>query len=298
MTEKVRKRRWGDRSDGYLLRGVDPMFRLLPFIMCKRNESAVYFTYDIDITETEPFMREKRRAAYPGLSYTHLFWAAMVRCLALHPKVNRFVAGNRVYARRYIRLSMTVKKSRAEGVKEYQIVEDFEPTATLYQVAQQFDAKMQELEVTEDGGNAIDHLINLVTRCPRILTYFVVRMARFLDYFGLLPQELARTTPFYTSAFLSNMGSLGAEAVHHHLYELGTTTMFISSGKKRTTYEMGPDGKVKTKKRMCVKCVVDERICNGVEYATALTTFQHLLEHPDKLLEPPEMLGRDDEIAP
>ncbi len=297
MGENVaRRRRFGDRADGYLLRGVDPMFRLLPFIMKKRSESAVYFTYDMDITETERFMRDKRRTAYAGLSYTHLFWAAMVRSMALHPKVNRFVAGNRVYARRFIRLAMTVRKSRADGFKEYQIVEDFDPFATLYEVARQFDDKMAELEVDAVNANEIDHLINLLTRGPRLLNALVVRVARCLDYFGLLPQELARTTPFFTSAFLSNMGSLGAEAVHHHLYEVGTTTMFISFGKKRTVYTMGRDGTVEARRLMCVKCVVDERICNGADYAAALTAFRHLLEHPERLLEPPEALGVDDEI--
>ncbi len=289
------KRRHGDRSDGWLLRNVDPMFRLLPSLMRGRNESAVYFTYELDITETEQFMKEQRQT-YPGLSYTHLFWAGIVRALAAYPQVNRFIAGRRVYARRFLRLSMTVKKIRNQAAKEYQIVEDFQPTDTLFEVAHKFDEKMTELDTSEDQGNTTDRLINAVTGGPRFFLGFLVRFVRGLDYWGLVPDALAKATPFFSSVYISNMGSLGQDAVHHHLYEFGTTSMFVSFGKKRIVREIGADGQPITRKRLTVKFVVDERICNGCYYAAALAAFKKVMEHPNMLLTPPVELGVDTEI--
>ena len=37
------KRRFGDRKDGYKLRKVDPLFRIIPHIMKDRNDAQVFF---------------------------------------------------------------------------------------------------------------------------------------------------------------------------------------------------------------------------------------------------------------
>lgn len=292
-----RKRRFGDRWDGYRLRGMDPMFGVLPYIMKKRNESAVAFEFELDITNTERFLREKRMTEYPGLSYTHLFWAAMVRGFALTPKTNRFVAGRRVYARKYIRLSMAVKQNMTSDAKEYQIVADFEPTDTLYDVARKIDQKLAEVRETDNqSSNATDNLINIVMRFPRPFLSVMEKVVQFLDFWGMLPKSFAESTPFYSSAYISNMGSLGADAVYHHLYELGTTTMFVSFGRKETRYQLQKDGSVAERRVMKVKFVVDERICDGFNYAMGFNCLKEHLENPALLMEPPKYIPEDDEI--
>ena len=45
-----RKRRFGDRNDGFLVRNLDPMGKLIPFIMKSKADSWVLFEDRIDIT--------------------------------------------------------------------------------------------------------------------------------------------------------------------------------------------------------------------------------------------------------
>ena len=51
MSEKKRKRRWGDRKEGRKLRTIDPIIRIMPYIMTKRSDSQNFFTEKLDITE-------------------------------------------------------------------------------------------------------------------------------------------------------------------------------------------------------------------------------------------------------
>ena len=53
-----RKRRWGDRKDGFLVRNLDPMTKIEPYIMPSKLDAWVLFEDRIDITHTEEFIRE------------------------------------------------------------------------------------------------------------------------------------------------------------------------------------------------------------------------------------------------
>ena len=44
-----RKKRWGDRKDGFLVRNQDPMSRLEPYIMPKKMDGWVLFEDELDI---------------------------------------------------------------------------------------------------------------------------------------------------------------------------------------------------------------------------------------------------------
>ena len=62
---KVRKRRWGDRYDGYRVRETDPLFYVIPHIMRTRLDSQVFFEEEIDISTLREFVL-KHRSDIPG----------------------------------------------------------------------------------------------------------------------------------------------------------------------------------------------------------------------------------------
>ena len=41
MNKEQRRRRFGDRYDGYRVSGLDPMFTMIPYIMRSRSDSQV-----------------------------------------------------------------------------------------------------------------------------------------------------------------------------------------------------------------------------------------------------------------
>ena len=87
-----RKRRRGDRYDGYLVRNLDPMTALIPFIMKTKSDSWVLVDDRVDITHTREFIREMRKSgSIPALSLYQIVFAAMVRMIVDVPEINRFV---------------------------------------------------------------------------------------------------------------------------------------------------------------------------------------------------------------
>lgn len=60
--------------------------------------------------ETDRWLRAKRQEGYKGLGMLHLFIAAYIRVVSQLPGLNRFVSGQRVYARNEILINMMVKR--------------------------------------------------------------------------------------------------------------------------------------------------------------------------------------------
>lgn len=113
---ETRKRRFGDRYDGWRLRHTQSFFSVMPHIMKRRSDSSVLFDDVVEIEELEKYVRRLRRNEnMPGFSMFHLFIAASVRMITLRPWLNRFVVGGKTYARNRLTISMTRQAQPVEG---------------------------------------------------------------------------------------------------------------------------------------------------------------------------------------
>lgn len=293
--EKVakRKRRLGDRYDGYRIKTGDPMFGVIPHIMRSRLDCQVFFEEAIDISHIREFILEHRKEM-PGLSAYHLFVAAILRTIAQKPRLNRFVSGRKIYARSYIRASLTVKTSRSEDADEAVVMPEFAPTDTLYEVVERFNEQVSEAKKQEEAkGNETDALVKFLNVLPGFVLKFVVWTLRNLDAVGWMPKIINRISPFHSSMYITNVGSIGINSVYHHLYEFGTTSIFMAIGKKETVRELQSDGSVETKTFINTRFTLDERICDGHYYATAIKLFKYYMKNPELLLLPPDYVKED-----
>ena len=57
---------------------------------------------------------------------------------------------------------------------------------------------------------------------------FAVGMLKHLDKKGRLPKSIIEASPFHTSAFITNVGSIGIDSIYHHIYNFGTTSLFFA----------------------------------------------------------------------
>ena len=227
------RRRFGDRYDGRRLRSLDPFFKIIPYIMKNRMDSQIFFEEKVDITHTEAYIRKRNKTSETRISMLHVFIAAIVRTLALKPALNRFIAGQKIYARNEILVSLAIKKEMNFESTETTIKFKFDPTDTLEQVAAKIDKQIKENKVLE-SSNDTDKTARLIMLCPGFIVKFIVFVVRLLDYFGLMPKILNEVSPFHTSVFITDVGSLGISPVYHHLYDFGTTSIFVAFGTKRT----------------------------------------------------------------
>lgn len=286
------KRRFGDRYDGRRLRSLDPFYKIMPFIMRSRIDSQNFFEEKIDITHTESYLRKRNKSSEVKIGMLHVFIAAIVRTLALRPALNRFVAGHGIYARNEILISLAIKKEMKVDSPETTIKFKFEPTDTLEEVAIKIDEQIKENKLA-DTSNETDKAARLFMLCPGLVLKFVVFVIRLLDYFGLMPKALNRVSPFHTSVFITDLGSLGISPVYHHLYNFGTTSIFVAFGTKRTERIIDSSHKIISKRYMTARIVTDERIADGHYFASAFKLYKSLIQNPERLEDPPEKVIPD-----
>jgi hypothetical protein len=113
---------------------------------------------------------------------------------------------------------------------------------------------------------------------------------RTLDYFGLLPASFIKGDSLYTSAYLANLGSIGLDAVFHHMFEWGNAPFFIVVGKRKKEPVVNDRGEVEVQDVMDMTFSLDERITDGTYYATTINLLTNLIENPEKLEVPPDDL--------
>ena len=295
-----RQRRRGDRYDGFLVRNLDPMTALIPFIMKTKADSWVLVDDRVDITNTREFIREMRKSSsIPALSLYQIVFAAMVRMIVDVPEINRFVQNGRIYARNRIKGSMVVMRGLSKDSDRTTIMPDFDQEDTLYDVVRKIDEKIDEIDrtqkkVRDDGGkSSFDVLQSALSSVPPFLLRLVFDTLKALDRHGLMPKALNELSPFHSSFFITNMGSIGMMPVYHHIYEFGTLSCFGAIGAIDTVYEPDRKGEMKKKVYLNIKFVVDERAADGFIYAVGMKAFKKYVMKPELLLVPPEKIEQD-----
>ena len=290
----MRKRRFGDRYDGYRITKGDTLNVIIPFLMKERNDSQVLFDAEIDLTRVDEQIKKKREEGYE-IGVLDYVVASIIRTISQYPRINRFVAGRRIFARNDLQISMAVKKELNINTEETIVKFKFEPNMTIYDINK---VLRQEIEVNkgEKTSNDMEGVVKVLNHLPRPFFSFTINLLSWLDFHGKLPKLIHRVSPFHTSTFLTNMGSIGAEPIYHHIYNWGTTSLFIAMGNKKKIRTIDKDGNIKEKKIIKLRFVADERIADGFYLSKSLKFFTGIFLKPELLDNPPEQVIEDDQI--
>ena len=287
---KPRKRRLGDRKEGRRVRTIPAMTQFTPFIMKTRNDAQNQFEDVIDITNVEKYLDQKHEEGYTDMALLHVILAAYVRIIADRPGVNRFIAGQRIFARKNIECVMTIKKEMSLESPDTCIKVEFDPRDDIYNIYKKFRAEVNKA-ISNDTD--FDSTTGFLSRIPRFLLKGAVKLLYWLDYHGWLPKALLKVSPFHGSMIITSMGSLGIPAIYHHLYNFGTLPVFISYGNIFTADAIKRDGSRERHHFITIKVVTDERICDGYYYASAFKRLKRYMLHPEILDKSPDKIVED-----
>ena len=276
------------RADGKRLRGTDPMYTVAPYIMDKRVDSMNMVTVDIPITPIKKYLNEKRKAGNP-MSHLAVIIAAYLRTAAEFPLLNRFVVNRKIYARNEFCVAMVVLKSgkmdNGTMAKMY-----FQMDNTINDVNSTIN-KFVEDNRTAPENNGTEKIIKFLLSVPGILP-LGVGLFKFLDKHGLLPKFIIDMSPFHNSLVISDLISIRTNHIYHHIYEFGTTSVFITMGNLREVPH-SKGGEVELERCIPLGIVMDERICSGSYFALALQRMKQYLKDPTLLELPPEQVVDD-----
>ena len=271
---------FGKRSDGRKIKTINPLFRIMPHIMKRRSDAHVYYTTDIPLNKLDEYINLKEQDGIK-ISYMHIVYTALVRILGERPSFNRFVMNGRFYARNEILISLAIKKELTIEGEETTLKIPYTGEETIFEVKEKLDNEiLKNKELSNE--NDTDLLVKVLAKMPNFLLKFAINTLMFLDRHNHLPKPIIHASPFHSSAFLTNVGSLGIDAVYHHIYDFGTVGLFIAMGKKKKNYIYEED-KIIEGKTISIAVVGDERICDGFYYTSALKAFNRYLKKPELL---------------
>ena len=285
---------WGDRSDGRRLRTLAPMDQITSYFQVERNSCSNLFEESFEISQVERYIRQKRREGLTDFGITHVLLAAYVRGIAKYPQLNRFISGQKVYSRgEDIQYCMTVKKEMTVEAPDTAIKVHLSPRDTAADVYEKLNAAIDSVKKTTELDSSLDGLIMVFNLVPGLFLKFTVWLLKTMDYFGLVPRFLLELSPFHGTLYFTSMGSLGLRPLYHHLYDFGNLPVFGAFGMKRKAFELQADGSIVQKKYVDMKFVVDERIVDGYCYAAFFKYYRRLIQHPEILDTPPEVIAQD-----
>ncbi len=273
---------FGDRKDGRLMRELDSLHYITGIIYPNRCDNEAFLPLKIDYTKTNEYIR-KKNAEKPELKYNHfqIITTALLKTITLKPKMNRFIVNSNFYQRNEVSTSFVVKKSFDEDGAEalafiHSVPEDTLETVRL-KMKEQIDSCKSE--AIDESTQAMDFL----TKRPRFLSKFLIHILMWLDRHGWVPQDIIATDPYYSSAVMSNLGSIRMKSGYHHLTNWGTCSMIMLIGERKKRPFFDRIGNYEMRDSVELGLTIDERLADGFYYAKAMQLLQKLIENPELL---------------
>lgn len=277
------KRRWGDRKDGKLLRDIDAMHVIMPYLYVNRADNEAYISERIDMEPIYNYLQEKN-AANPEDPYKlfQVIIAALVKTITLRPKMNRFIQGSKLYQRNKLTMGFALKKEFKDDAHEGLAYMEFDEDSTMDSVHEKIVKEIHNVRHVEGADNSTDQM-DILKKVPRPILRVLMWFIRKLDKYGKVPEFLIKTDPNYATCFLTNLGSIGLKCGYHHLSNWGTTSIFVVVGEIKKTPHYDDEGNITMRETVDIGLTIDERIADGYYYAKTIALFKHLLQNPELL---------------
>ena len=278
-------------KEGRRIKTLTPYNIIIPYIMVHRHDSQNSIRISVEVAGAENLVKKLRSEGYDSIGILHVIIAAYIRTISQRPGVNRFIRGQKIWARNGIVVNIVAKTKMRIDADDTTLKMVFSPEDTIYDVYEKFNEAYKHVEEgTEGEGNKVARIICYI---PGFVKKLAVGVLRGLDYFGLLPRAILNVSPFHGSLFITNMASLNIPPIVHHLYNFGNVPVFIAFGAKRYEIVLDDEGVASKKRVVDFVANLDERICDGYYYASAMKLFLKYFKEPEELLTPPESVVED-----
>ena len=168
-------------------------------------------------------------------------------------------------------------ESILEDVSELDVIQEKNERVRQEKMKEQIDSCKSE---------AIDEstqVMDLLTKMPRFLSKFLVHILMWLDKHGWVPKDIIATDPYYSSAVLSNLGSIRMKSGYHHLTNWGTCSMIMLIGERKKRPFFDRMGGYEMRDSVELGITIDERLADGFYYAKTMKLLQKLIENPELL---------------
>jgi len=280
-----RKRKFGDRKDGFRVKDITGMTQIMLDIKPNRSVSDVYINQEMDVTKLCEFVEKKKKKG-ESITYFHAFVAAIGKLLYNRNKMNRFVANRHVYEHYDVVISFVAKIAFNDASEEMMVLVNIDPDDNLESISKKIKEKIDSFrkskEVEKKGAN---NIIDVLAKFPNFLRVPVVGILKHMDKVGKLPASICEDNLYYSSIIVSNLGSIGCGAIFHNITDFGACSSLATMGEIKTVVDMDENGKKRERKLCPFGINLDERIADGYYFAKSLQMLQYIFDNPELLEE-------------
>lgn len=278
-------RRLRDRKDGKLIRDLDSLHFITGIIYPNRCDNEAYISETIDLTNTNIYL-DKLNSKNPDYKYNvfQVVVTSILKVITLRPKMNRFIVNGNFYQRNVVSAAFVVKKIFSDNGAEALAFINSKPDDNIFTIHDEIykqvsDCRSEQTDQTTKSMN----FLNII---PRFVSKTCIKFIMWLDKHGWVPKFLIATDPYYSSAVLSNLGSIKLKSGYHHLTNWGTCSIICLLGEivKKPFYNN--DGSYEMKESIDLGLTIDERIADGYYYSKTVKMLKKLIENPELLERP------------
>ena len=258
------------------------MEQILVDLKPRRCDADVFINTGVDVTKLMEYLDKKKNA---GKKYTffHAIVLAFAKTIYNRPKLNRYISNRHMYEHTDVVIAFVAKVAFEDNSKELMIQVPISPDETIDTLSNKIRDMVDKVRVTHSKEKGANSAIEILGKLPNIIRIPVVGLLKLMDKYGLLPLDLQQDDIYFSSAIVTNIGSLKSDSIYHNNTNFGTCSSITSIGEVRDTIKV-IDGKQKVIKSCNFGINFDERIADGFYLIKSFKLFEYILNNP-KLLE-------------
>lgn len=271
------------RKDGIRVKNLHGMEQILIDLKPLRCDSDVYIDKDLDVTNLVKYV-ERIKKTDKDITYFHVFVSAIAKLLYNRNKLNRFVANRHVYEHNDIVISFVAKVAFEDKSEEIMVLIPIEKDDNLKTISIKIKDKIDGVRKRNDKKKGANNAIDIIGKLPNIIRVPLMGIFKWLDDKGMLPSSLTNDNLYYSSALVTNLGSIGCGAIYHNITNFGTCSSITAIGEIKDKEIINKDGKKEIRKLCDFGINFDERVADGFYLIKSIKLLQYIFDNP-KLLE-------------
>ena len=262
------------------IKGMD---QILIDLKPRRCDADVFINTGVDVTNLVDYITKKKKEGY-HYTYFHAFVLELAKTIYNRPKLNRFVQNRHMFEHTDVVIAFVAKVEFNDHAKELMLQIPISTDETLDSLSNKIREKVEAIrnkknKTKEKGANSA---IEIVGKLPNLIRVPLIGLIKLMDKWGILPKSLQEDNLYFSSALVTDIGSLQSDSIYHNNANFGTSSSMTAIGEIRDKV-VAKDGKEKIIKSCNFGINFDERIADGFYLIKSFKLLEYILNNPELL---------------
>lgn len=261
---------------------IGGMSQLMIDLKPRRCDADVFINTPIDVTNLVDYVNNRKKKG-DKITYFHAFLLALAKTIYNRPKLNRYVKNRHMYEHTNVSISFVAKVEFEDDSEEVMLIIDVAPDDNINTISKKISDQISVLRSKKFEKKGANGVLDTLGAMPNILRVPLVGTLKWMDEKGILPKSLQEDDIYFSSAIVTDIGSLKSDSIYHNNTNFGTASSITSIGVIQDEIKI-VDGKEVKYKAAKFGINFDERVADGFYMIKAFKILEYIIEN-SKLLE-------------